>query len=138
MAAAHLLDRTAYGCELSPAYCDVILRRMINLGGETPVLAETGQSFSAVAEARGVPVDVALNRIGFRTRAPSNIMAQTRALAPKGRLRNAGKAPEFLLSSLPPAMRSVVDGHARMAAAQQLGVNEVPALSRNHPDLRTS
>jgi len=34
---------------------------MINLAGETPVLAETGQSFSAVAEARGVPVDVALN-----------------------------------------------------------------------------
>jgi len=61
MAAAHLLDRSAYGCELSPAYCDVILRRMINLAGETPVLAETGQSFSAVAEARGVPVDVALN-----------------------------------------------------------------------------
>jgi DNA modification methylase len=52
MAAAHLLDRLAYGCELSPAYCDVILRRMINLAGETPVLAETGQSFSALAEAR--------------------------------------------------------------------------------------
>jgi len=32
MAAAHLLGRAGYGCELSPAYCDVILRRMVNLG----------------------------------------------------------------------------------------------------------
>jgi DNA modification methylase len=55
MAAAQLLDRIAYGCELSPAYCDVILRRMINLDGETPVLAGTGQTFPAVAEARDVP-----------------------------------------------------------------------------------
>jgi ParB-like chromosome segregation protein Spo0J len=61
MAAAHLLDRAAYGCELSPAYCDVILRRMVNLGAEMPVLAETGQPFAAVAETRGVPVEQALN-----------------------------------------------------------------------------
>jgi DNA modification methylase len=61
MAAAHLLDRIAYGCELSPAYCDVILRRMVNLAGETPVLAETGETFRAVAEARGVSEDVAPN-----------------------------------------------------------------------------
>ena len=25
MAAAHVLDRVGYGCEISPAYCDVIL-----------------------------------------------------------------------------------------------------------------
>jgi DNA modification methylase len=61
MAAAHLLDRAGSGCELSPAYCDVILRRMVNLGAEMPVLAETGQPFAAVAEARGVPVEQALN-----------------------------------------------------------------------------
>ena len=61
MAAAHLLDRAGYGCELSPAYCDVILRRMVNLGAEVPVLAETGQPFAAVAETRGVPVEQALN-----------------------------------------------------------------------------
>jgi hypothetical protein len=67
MAAAQLLDRIAYGCELSPAYCDVILRRMINLSGETPVLAGTGQTFPAVAEARDVP-SVAGNEPDPRTR----------------------------------------------------------------------
>ena len=61
MAAAHLLERAGYGCELSPAYCDVILRRMVNLGTEMPVLADTGQPFGAVADARGVPVEQALN-----------------------------------------------------------------------------
>jgi hypothetical protein len=34
---------------------------MVNLGTEMPVLAETGQPFGAVAEARGVPVEQALN-----------------------------------------------------------------------------
>ena len=32
----------------------------------------------------------------------------------------------------------VVDGHARMAAALQLGADEVPALVVSHPYLRTS
>ena len=57
MAAAALLGRTGYGCEISPAYCDVILRRIMNLTGETPVLAATGETFAAVAAARGVPAD---------------------------------------------------------------------------------
>jgi DNA modification methylase len=61
MAAAHVLARKGYGCEISPAYCDVILRRMMHLTGGTPVLAETGETFPAVAAARGVPVDEALN-----------------------------------------------------------------------------
>ena len=55
MAAAHVLGRTGYGIEISPAYCDVILRRMANLAGEEPVLAETGEQMAAVAAARGVP-----------------------------------------------------------------------------------
>jgi hypothetical protein len=55
MAAAHVLGRVGYGCEISPAYCDVILRRMANLAGEGAVLAETGQPISEVAAARGVP-----------------------------------------------------------------------------------
>ncbi len=38
MAAAEVLGRIGYGCEISPAYCDVILRRMMNLTGETPIL----------------------------------------------------------------------------------------------------
>ena len=61
MAAAALLERVGYGCEISPAYCDVILRRIMNLTGETAMLAETGETFAAVAESRGVPVDQALN-----------------------------------------------------------------------------
>jgi DNA modification methylase len=60
MAAAALLGRAARGCESSTGYCDVILRRMMNLTGETPVLAGTGESFAAVAEARGVALDQAL------------------------------------------------------------------------------
>jgi len=55
MAAAHGLGRTGYGCEISPAYCDVVLRRIASLVGEGAVLAETGQSISEVAAARGVP-----------------------------------------------------------------------------------
>ena len=61
MAAAHVLGRKGYGCEISPAYCDVILRRIMNLTGETAVLAETGETFPAAAESRGVPVEQALN-----------------------------------------------------------------------------
>ena len=55
MAAAQVLGRSGYGIEISPAYCDVILRRMANLTGEDAVLAETGQNISEVAAARGVP-----------------------------------------------------------------------------------
>jgi len=61
MAAAHVLGRSGYGCEISPAYCDVILRRMMDLTGEEPALLETGETFEAVAEARGLPADQALN-----------------------------------------------------------------------------
>ena len=52
MAAAHVLGRIGCGCEISPAYCDVILRRMQSLTGLEPVLAATGQSFSQAAEER--------------------------------------------------------------------------------------
>jgi DNA modification methylase len=52
MSAAHVLDRSGYGCEISPAYCDVILRRMINLGVGSVVLESTGQSFDEVAVER--------------------------------------------------------------------------------------
>jgi hypothetical protein len=55
MAAAAVLDRVGYGTEISPAYCDVILRRIAHLTGEEPVLAGTGKTFAAVAGERGVP-----------------------------------------------------------------------------------
>ena len=54
MAAAHVLGRAGYGCEISPAYCDVILRRIEKLAETEPVLAETGKTFSEVAAGRGV------------------------------------------------------------------------------------
>src|ERR1035437_9493573 len=43
-----------HGCEISPAYCDVILRRIEHLAETEPVLAETGEKFSEVAAGRGV------------------------------------------------------------------------------------
>jgi hypothetical protein len=61
IAAAHVLDRVGLGCEISPAYCDVALRRLAHLIGEEPVLAETGQTMAEVAQSRGVPVDQAVN-----------------------------------------------------------------------------
>jgi DNA modification methylase len=57
IAAAHVLDRVGYGVEISPAYCDVILRRMANLAGEEPVLAETGEQMAAIAAARGMAAE---------------------------------------------------------------------------------
>ena len=55
MAAAALLGRTACGCELSAGYCDVILQRIWNLTGETPLLIspEDGSTatFQSVAAA---------------------------------------------------------------------------------------
>jgi site-specific DNA-methyltransferase (adenine-specific)/site-specific DNA-methyltransferase (cytosine-N4-specific) len=41
--AAHREQRTAYGCEISPAYCDVICRRYQEHTGTKPVLEATGQ-----------------------------------------------------------------------------------------------
>ena len=60
MAAAHLLGRSGYGCEISPAYCDVIVRRMLNLGVDA-VLESNGDSFADVAAQRGVDPGQALN-----------------------------------------------------------------------------
>jgi DNA modification methylase len=51
MAAAHVLDRVGYGIEISPAYCDVILRRIEHLTGIEPVLA-TGETFNNIAAQR--------------------------------------------------------------------------------------
>jgi DNA modification methylase len=52
MAAAHVLERVGYGIEISPAYCDVILRRIEHLAGVEPVLA-TGEKFCDIAAQRG-------------------------------------------------------------------------------------
>ena len=60
MAAAALLDRKGYGIEISPAYCDVVIRRMQNLIPDKPViLASTNQGFEKVAAMREVPLETA-------------------------------------------------------------------------------
>jgi DNA modification methylase len=61
IAAAAVLDRVGYGIEISPAYCDVALRRLMALTGEVAVLQETDQTFPDVAHSRDVPVDEAAN-----------------------------------------------------------------------------
>lgn len=57
--AALKTGRRAYGTEISPAYCDVAVRRLMALCNETPVLQATGQTFAEVAASRGVAVDQA-------------------------------------------------------------------------------
>jgi DNA modification methylase len=51
IAAAHVLDRIGYGIEISPAYCDVILRRIEHLTGIEPALS-SGETFSDIAAQR--------------------------------------------------------------------------------------
>ena len=71
IAAAHVRGRMGYGIELSPAYCDVALRRLMALTNDVPVLQETDQTFAEVAQSRGVPADQALdgNQHGNRKKA---------------------------------------------------------------------
>jgi hypothetical protein len=59
--AAHVLDRAGYGTEISPGYCDVVLRRIAHLTGEEPVLVETGASVTQVAAERGVTQSATTN-----------------------------------------------------------------------------
>ena len=61
IAAAHILGRVGYGIEISPAYCDVALRRLMALMQEQPALQDTGQAFAEVATSRGVPSDPAMS-----------------------------------------------------------------------------
>ena len=59
---AALLDRIGYGTELSPAYCDVAVRRMVNALDCTVVLAGTDQTFAEVAASRGVAAEPPASR----------------------------------------------------------------------------
>ena len=56
LAAAHVLGRTGYGCEISPAYCDVILSRIGKLAGQEAYLEADGRTFTQVAAFRGTDV----------------------------------------------------------------------------------
>lgn len=54
MAAAHLLDRIGFGVELSPAYCDVIVRRMQALDPSIAVTLDgDGRTFGELTSLRG-------------------------------------------------------------------------------------
>ena len=58
MAAAHVLDRVGYGCEITPAYCDVILRRIEQPGRHrTGPCGDRRDSSAKSRPARGVPGD---------------------------------------------------------------------------------
>ena len=62
MVAAALLERLGFGLEISPAYCDVIVHRMLNALDGAAVLADGGQSFAEVAAQRGVPAEPPASR----------------------------------------------------------------------------
>jgi DNA modification methylase len=51
--AAERTRRQCFGLELDPLYCDVIIRRWQSYGGGVAKLASTGETFDAVASARG-------------------------------------------------------------------------------------
>ncbi len=84
IAAAHVLDRAGYGIEISPAYCDVILRRMGHLTGIEPTLT-TGEKFNDIASQRST---VSNARGDLRLRDSKSIRRKPNGMpcyAPKGR-----------------------------------------------------
>ena len=84
MAAAHVLERAGYGIEISPAYCDVILRRMEQLAGIEPTLV-TGETFNDIAAQRGSVSNAAGD---LRLRDSKSIRRKPNGMpcyAPKGR-----------------------------------------------------
>lgn len=50
--AAQMNKRICHGCELNPAYADVIVRRFEEFTGQTAVLADTGETFEQVKQRR--------------------------------------------------------------------------------------
>lgn len=57
LVAAHKTGRRGFGIELDPLYCDVIVRRMKKLSRLEAVLAETGEGFDAISEARSCELE---------------------------------------------------------------------------------
>ncbi len=50
--AAEMIGRCAYAMELDPIYCDVAIRRWQKFTGQQAVLADSGETFNQVVEAR--------------------------------------------------------------------------------------
>ncbi|MGD1073928.1 MAG: site-specific DNA-methyltransferase [Bryobacteraceae bacterium] len=57
MAVAHVLGRIGYGCEISPGYCDVSVRRVQKLIGKPAVLEGDGRTFDQIAAERKQAVE---------------------------------------------------------------------------------
>ena len=74
MAAAQVLNCLGYGIEISPAYCDIVLRRIATLIGEEPVLVETRERMGAVGARREV-VPMAALKSPDRRGAKSRVLA---------------------------------------------------------------
>jgi DNA modification methylase len=55
--AAHNQGRIGYGVELSPVFCDLIVRRLQIATDEEAVLEATGQKYGDVTDERNTPVD---------------------------------------------------------------------------------
>ncbi len=72
MAAAAVLGCIGYGCEISPAYCDVIARRIeraisqesANEHERVPILAATGRTFEQVAAERDIDLNASADLRG--------------------------------------------------------------------------
>jgi DNA modification methylase len=57
--AAERVGRTAYGLELDPRYCDVILRRYEALTGDSPILENSGETFATTSAQAGLDAELA-------------------------------------------------------------------------------
>lgn len=54
LVAAQRTGRNGYGVEIDSAYCDVVVKRLADESGQAATLEATGETFAAVAAARGV------------------------------------------------------------------------------------
>jgi DNA modification methylase len=55
--AAERMGRRCVAIELDPAYVDTAIQRWERLTGGTATLRETGETFAAVSERRGAPME---------------------------------------------------------------------------------
>ena len=90
--AAALLDRSGYGIEISPSYCDVALRRLERSAGLTATL--DGRSFDEVAANRGVPAGA---QPDLRSRDPRSIRRKPNGMPCYGPKKPSG-APVYVKS----------------------------------------
>ena len=136
LAAAHVLGRAGYGCEISPAYCDVILHRISKLAQQEPKLAGSGASLAEVTAERGVGgfmnIDLQIERWPVERLIPR--VTNPRTHTPEQVSQIAGSIKEWGWTNpiLVGADNDVIAGHARLLAARKLGMKEVPVIVLRH------